>query len=114
MKKLVLAIFLAQSIIAHAASEYYDWDHPTKPFNARVKERSSVRVDWRTVDNVRETCSKMMIASGNGPIKFSIYACSVMNGNICTIVTEKDTSMHTLGHELRHCFQGAWHGDKVN
>jgi hypothetical protein len=113
MKKLVLALFLAQSVMAHAA-DYFNWDHPTKTFDARKKERSSIRVDWRTVDDVRAVCSKMNEASGYGPIKFSINACSVRQGNVCTIVTNQDTSMHTLGHELRHCFQGAWHGDKIS
>jgi hypothetical protein len=112
MKKLILAVFLAQSLVAQAG--YYDWDSPTSTFDARSKERSSVRVVWRTVDDVRAVCSKLNEASGYGPIKFSIHACSVQDGNVCTIITKNETSMHTLGHELRHCFQGRWHGDKVN
>jgi hypothetical protein len=109
MKKLVLALFLAQSVLAHAAPEYFEWDHPTKEFNARKKDRNSIRVEWRTVDDVRDYCSKMNIARGYGPILNSIKACSTQENNVCIIITGNETSMHTLGHELRHCFQGKWH-----
>jgi hypothetical protein len=108
MKKLLLALFLAQSVMAHAA-EYFDWDNPTRDFDATRKTHNTVRVEWRAVDNVREYCSKLNIARGFGPIKHEISACSTQDGNLCVIITGKKANMHNLGHELRHCFQGNWH-----
>jgi len=111
MKKLILALFLTQSVVAHA---YYEWDDPSATFDARQKDRTSIRVEWRAVDDVRAVCSKLSVSRGYSPITIAIHACSVQDGNVCTIYTKNETSMHTLGHELRHCFQGRWHGNKVN
>ena len=111
--KFVLGLLLTNGLTVRAA-DYYEWDHPTKLFDAQKKNRTSVRLEWRAVEDARAICSKLNIASGYGPIKFTINACSILQNNVCTIVTNKETSMHTLGHEFRHCFQGAWHGNKIN
>jgi hypothetical protein len=107
MKKIVLALFLTQSVIVHAADPLDD--NPTRLFDATRKNYSTVRVEWRAVDNVREYCSKLNIARGYGPIKYEISACSTQDDDSCIIVTGKKANMHNLGHELRHCFQGPWH-----
>ena len=109
MSKMMLSVFLLASLSASAA-DHYEWDNPTKPFDARKKERSEVRVIWRNVSNVREYCSNWNISKGYGPITNPIKACSSHDNNVCIIITGNETSMHTLGHELRHCFQGKWHG----
>jgi hypothetical protein len=113
MKKLVLAVFLAQSVIAQAAG-YFEWDHPTKPFDSSSKNMKSVKIEWISVDDVRKTCSAESQKRGHPPITFNIAGCSFAGYWTCTIYTSKMTTMHTLGHEMRHCFQGAWHGNKIN
>ena len=115
MKKLVLAVFLAHSVAAQAYN-YFDWDHPSKPFDSTSKDKTSVKVEWISVDDVRKACSEVSQKRGYGPINFSIEACSFNYRltNTCVIYTKKMTTMHTLGHEMRHCFQGAWHASKTN
>jgi hypothetical protein len=113
MKKLVLAAFLTHSLVAQAFS-YFEWDHPSKPFDANPKLRTSVKVEWVTVDDVRKACSDESQKRGHPGINFNIEGCSFPDNNLCIIYTPKATSMHTLGHELRHCFQGKWHGNKIN
>jgi len=39
----------------------------------------------------------------------NVFACAKWRGNKCTIITPRETTMETLGHELRHCFEGHWH-----
>jgi hypothetical protein len=40
-----------------------------------------------------------------------IVACAVRfsGGRTCVIYTAKKLSLAVLGHEVRHCFEGAWH-----
>ena len=40
---------------------------------------------------------------------FNATACAKWRGNKCTIITPRETTMETLGHEVRHCFEGHWH-----
>jgi len=50
------------------------------------------------------------VARGYPPItNVNLKACGTQDGNKCLIVTPKQATMHNLGHELRHCFQGYWH-----
>ena len=109
MKKLVLAVFLAHSVTAQAA-EYFEWDNPTAKFDATKRNHNVVQVEWRAVDNVLEYCNKLNVARGYPPMgNVNLKACGTQDGNKCLIVTPKQASMHNLGHELRHCFQGMWH-----
>jgi sulfur relay (sulfurtransferase) DsrC/TusE family protein len=111
MKKLVLAVFLAHSVSAPAqVAEYFEWDNPTAKFDATKRNFNVVQVEWRAVDDVRDYCSKLNVSRGYPPItNTNIKACGTQDGNKCLIVTAKQASMHNLGHELRHCFQGYWH-----
>jgi hypothetical protein len=60
---------------------------------------SRVVVTWDVVEEeqVSEKCG------------FNATACAKWRGNKCTIITPRETTMETLGHELRHCFEGHWH-----
>jgi len=107
MKCAFHCILAFYAILSNA--QILDWDNPTKPFDTRKKLYNTIRVEWRTVSDVRSYCSKLNSDRGYGPIKFPIVACSTQDGNVCVIVTGNETSMHTLGHEVRHCFQGEWH-----
>lgn len=63
-------------------------------------------IRWLVTDDVDAYCRK----SGLTPIFFQkIYGCAFWSYNECLIVTDKHTSHKTLGHELRHCFEGHFH-----
>jgi hypothetical protein len=114
MKVFALAVLLLWSLAVRAA-DYFEWDNPTTLFDARKRNYNVVQVEWRSVDNVFDYCSQLNISRGYGPLtNRNIKACGTQDGNKCLIVTRHFASQHNLGHELRHCFQGRWHGNKVN
>ena len=76
-----------------------------KPYEERVTEATVVT--WLTVDDVEKECVKAG-AKDPGPFQ-NILGCAIYNKNSCKIMTAKTTSMETLGHELRHCFEGKFH-----
>lgn len=72
-------------------------------------ERKKVDVTWYTVDNAHEFCKLRL--KKDIPFWKIIDGCAFFNKelNKCVIVTNKNTSLSTVGHELRHCFEGKWH-----
>jgi hypothetical protein len=71
-------------------------------------------VDWKTSDNVPESCEKESRKRGFGGFKGSqMEACSFYNFDDgvgkCTIITARKTTLDTIGHEFTHCTQGKWH-----
>lgn len=63
------------------------------------------RVEWVTVDNVDQVCRGFApLAQGR-----RFVGCAVSNATQCRVYTNRNTSLSILGHEIRHCFEGAWH-----
>lgn len=108
MKKLIVIALAANIGLAHA--QVYDWDDPLKPFDATNNKQQTVQVTWRVVDNVQKACEAEYAKWGYKVFNYKADACSVWLDSKCTIITKKRPTMHDLGHEVRHCFQGAWHG----
>jgi hypothetical protein len=70
--------------------------------NTFVAENKPAKlVEVRVVDQamMREICKTDVYTLG----------CAVFNKTRCIIYTERETTHETLGHELRHCFYGAFH-----
>jgi hypothetical protein len=66
-------------------------------------------ITWQRVDNVQKVCEAESRKRGLGGFGYSVYACAFWEQNTCTIITSKRPTLHDLGHETRHCFQGAFH-----
>ena len=76
-----------------------------KPYEERITEATVVT--WLAVDDVEKTCVK---AGAKSPGTFqTLLGCAIYDAKSCRIITAKETSMETLGHELRHCFEGKFH-----
>ena len=103
MKKLILSLTLV------ASSVYANWDDPLKPFDASKNMHDTVVVKWLAVSNLQQTCEAESKKRGKGGFGYAVNACSFWEGNTCTIITSQKPTMHSLGHEVRHCFQGNWH-----
>ena len=78
-----------------------------------AKERyDDVTVAWIVSDDVTQTCNMAMALSG-AKVKYNknILACAVVYraSKTCVIYTAQKLTLAVLGHELRHCFEGAWH-----
>jgi len=91
-------------------------DNPSRPFSAGKNFTNKSTVNWIAADNVQKTCEAESRKRGNNGFGYSLEACSFWDKNSqgqdqCTIITSKNPNMHTVGHEVRHCFQGNWHNE---
>lgn len=63
------------------------------------------QVEWIAVDNVDQVCR------GFAPLTQGrrYVGCAMHTATQCRVYTNRNTSLSILGHEIRHCFEGAWH-----
>lgn len=108
------AIICLFCILSTSIALAHDWTDPNSPFNADTKMTNSVHVTWMTASNVNKACEAESIRRGNGGFKGApMQACTFWtktpNGYECLMITSKNPTIHNLGHEIRHCFQGNYH-----
>jgi hypothetical protein len=87
----------------------WNYNNPEAKFNTRNNLVNQSTITWLTVDNLQATCEAESRKRGNNGFGYTLQACSFWVKNTCTIITQKQTSLHQLGHETLHCFQGAFH-----
>lgn len=106
MKLLIPVALILSSTAAFAFS-----DDPLKSFDATVRLHSTSVITWVVADDVQKACNDSRIKHGGTPYTSLVNGCVTFwkEKNECIIITGKRTTMHTLGHEVRHCFQGHWH-----
>jgi hypothetical protein len=82
-------------------------------FSARNRTAEKMLIHWEPVHDVTATCNEERRKRGKPPYGPSVLACAFWDhdpgDSRCRIYTSLDTSIESLGHELRHCFQGAFH-----
>ena len=81
-------------------------DAPFQPLNSSERLTNKPIVMWEVVDDVDGHCKKL---NDKIPKVLTVYGCAQPAKTWCKIYTGKTTTMATLGHELRHCFEGNWH-----
>ena len=86
-----------------------DWRNGDAMFDARPIRVQTITVTWKSVPDVQQSCETTSQQRGLGGFGFAVDACAFWNKDQCLIVTGYQTSMHQLGHELRHCFMGSFH-----
>lgn len=107
MKKFFVISLLTMSAIVHSNS----WDDPNKRFDATKNFTYKTEITWRIVDDPAKECnreSRKRFKNFNG-FGYEPEACAIWEKDKCLIITSKRPTMHELGHEIRHCFQGHWH-----
>ena len=69
--------------------------------------RQDVNIDWEAREDAHEYCAELM---GQKPDGF-VVACAAVepDKHRCKVVTPLNTTYSTLGHEIRHCFEGRFH-----
>lgn len=75
-----------------------------RPIHAGVATRS---ITLERSYSARAECTaatRTQVAAG-----WYAEACAYYRANPCVIKMEPDASDATLGHEVRHCFDGPWH-----
>lgn len=102
MKKLLIGLLIVSGQVFAA-------DDPYEKFNAEKLVSARTTIDWIRADNVTAACNAESKRLGKPAFPYEVLACSFHSTNSCTIITGKNTTMWSLGHETRHCFQGEWH-----
>lgn len=85
------------------------WQNPEAKFAANKNTADSKQITWRYTNNVQKDCEAESHKRKLGGFGYAVNACSFWDRNSCTIITAPQATMHILGHELRHCFQGSFH-----
>ena len=106
MKHIITTLALLCST-AHASGNHDLW------FEAKDKY-PEVRINWVVSSDVTQTCNMMFVLAKaatkyNANIKACAFVTNVGDIRMCDIYTGKQTSLAIIGHEARHCFEGAWH-----
>ena len=102
------ALFVLLIIFTSAATA-----GPFTKFDVTKNMTNMTTITWEQVDNVQKACDTESKKRGLGGFKIQVEACSFwgkrLTLDVCHIITEKKTDLDTIGHEMRHCFQGAFH-----
>jgi hypothetical protein len=100
-------IFLLMPCVVLAS----DWRDAYVNFSTTPNRTKTLSISWMVVPNskVQATCEAISNDSGLGGFGVSLGACSFWHTNTCVIVTGEQTTHSTLGHEIRHCYQGNFH-----
>jgi hypothetical protein len=104
MKKALLALLLVSGS-AFAVTG----DDPYEQFDASRSLTNQTTINWVRVDNVTAACDAENKRLGYPGYGQRLLACSFRTNDTCKIITGKTTTMWSIGHEVRHCFQGSWH-----
>jgi len=104
MKRMLIALTFFLTIV-HAE----DWQNGDSLFDATKRNHQQINIKWVLVDNVQAACNAETVRRGYKAFSYAIDACSFWKGNVCVVYSEKKTTQHTLGHEVRHCFAGSFH-----
>ena len=79
------------------------------PLAEEARNISPVKIKYAVRPDGYEFCSRIT----GVPIRFNSQpmACAFWNvkRRECTIITPLQTGFNYIGHELRHCFEGAFH-----
>jgi hypothetical protein len=86
-----------------------NWQNPEAKFTASKNATDTKQITWRHTDNVQKECEAESHKRKLGGFGYAVNACSFWDSATCTIITAQQATMHTLGHEVRHCFQGNFH-----
>lgn len=112
MKATILLLTMLFSSMSYGGEAYgtYD-DSPTKPFDASEVKYSEMSITWKRVDkkDLLKECQKRAAKIGVTMSNDPVNGCTFWSDDTCLVITAKMTTMHTLGHEMRHCYQRAWH-----
>jgi phage terminase large subunit len=106
MKKALAVLMMA---LATNAFAYYE--NPHQQFDMTRNKTNETKIKFIQAKDVTKACDAESKRRGFGGFGIAVDACSFYNWSMdeCTIITPLTANFHTLGHEVRHCLQGAFH-----
>ena len=105
MKKALFGLLLMANF-AYAGNEAFE---PNALFDISKSPKLEANVKINVVKDVNAVCNAERRKFGQPVFNYSVDACSFERNGVCHIVVPAKTTMYIIGHELRHCFQGAFH-----
>jgi len=93
-------------------------DDPYMFFTVGENQTNEVKITWIAVEDIQKSCDAESKKRGKNGFPYAVDACSFWGDKrnsagsmqrTCFIFTSAKTNTHTLGHEMRHCFQGEYH-----
>jgi hypothetical protein len=107
-----MRLFLLFFMFFKMANSYAYYENPHESFPTSKNFTNKTTVTWESVNNVQAACEKTSRERGFGGFNIAVEACSFWDSSNCHVITAKSVNFHTLGHEIRHCFQGKFHEGK--
>jgi hypothetical protein len=103
------SVFLSLMLLTNLAFA----EDPNAMFDTSNNIVDLSKVKWIQVNDIQRKCDSESKKRGLGGFNVAVDACAFWQAGIfsdqCLIITKTKTSMAILGHEMRHCFQGAFH-----
>jgi hypothetical protein len=114
MKKTICRIFICSAMTTLTSTALAELGKsPYDTFPTKTMDATMVNISWRPVSNVQLECEAESHKRGHGGFNMALEACAFWKegskGRECLIITAKKPNYWTVGHEVRHCFQGAFH-----
>jgi hypothetical protein len=103
--KFLVFILTILSFSAQASGSY------DLPFTAQT-QYPEMRINWIVSKDIVQTCNMVFALAGQkAKYNNNIVACATRSksAGTCDIYTAENLTLAVLGHEIRHCFEGAWH-----
>lgn len=105
MKRALLALLFVTSPVGA--------ETPMDTFTADNNQTNKITVTWIQANNIQAACNAESKKRGFKGFSKPMEACSFwttrVTGDNCLIITKKTVNYWTMGHELRHCYQGEYH-----
>ena len=113
MSNFVTKLFMFVFIICPVAVFPKD-ESPYDNFSAKKNFTKKTTITWEyVIKDINKRCNEESKRLGQKGFSFNLDACSFWKenlfGNTCHIITLEKVNMWTVGHEVRHCFQGDFH-----
>ena len=90
---------------------------PLDKFSAEKNKVTKTTITWIPVDDIKKTCEEQSRLRGFGGFNVPMQACTFWNNSIirnsCVVYTPKIVDFWMIGHEIRHCYQGSFHGKSI-
>lgn len=86
-----------------------DWRNGDAMFNAWPIRGRTITLTWKSAPDVQQSCESISKQRGLGGFGYTVNVGAFWHKDQYLIVRGYKTSIHQLGHELRHCFMVQFH-----
>ena len=103
---------IASTLILAAGTAHAQWDFdnsPSRVFDMKKNITNKTTVILSYAKDIQTACEAKSRELGHGGYGYAVQACSWVFRDRCIVIVPEKVEMSTIGHEMMHCLQGAWH-----